>query len=105
MTTPSVVPATKPEPVRLLGAITAGLTAVVGGLTVIFQGNASVILVLGIMSVVIGAISVAKDNYVRGQVIPAADVTAYINDDRQEIAGPAADASTGTPIADGGPPE
>jgi hypothetical protein len=91
----STVPATKPEPVRLFGSIVSGLAFIAGGLGAIFPSNPTVQVSCAVGTLCIGAINLATTTYVRGQVIPAADVKAYVNEDRQVIAGPAANVPVG----------
>lgn len=100
METNSTTPATKPQPVVVLGAATAAATTIVGGLTALFADNPTVVLVLGVCSVVIGGITVFKDQYVKSQVVPASDVVAYANDDRQVVTGPAAPGPDGEIVHD-----
>lgn len=108
METNSTTPNTKPQPVVIYGAVIAGVTAIVGGLTAIFSDNPTVVLVLGIVSVVIGGVNVAKDQIVKGLVVPVKDTVAYVNDQRQVITGPAAPGADGqvvqNVVTDGGAP-
>lgn len=86
----SIVPATKPQPVVMLGAIIAAVTTIVSGLVVILKDNPTAILWLGIIGVVVAGASVFKDQIVKAQVVPLQDTVAYINDQRAIITGPAA---------------
>jgi hypothetical protein len=89
MQTNSRIPATKPQPVVVLGAIIAAATTVVSGLVVLFKDNPTAMLWLGIAGVVVAGVGVFKDQIVKGQVVPYDDVVAYANDERQVITGPA----------------
>lgn len=100
MTVPSTVPSTKPQPVLLFGAVTTFLTAVFGGLTLVsgLQANTTLATVCGVGTLVTAALNQAKDVYVKGQVVPVNDTAAYVNEDRELIAGPASSERTGAPV-------
>lgn len=85
----SRIPATKPQPVVVMGAAISALTAIVSGLVVIFNDNPTVMLWLGVVGVVVAGAGVFKDQIVKGQVVPYDDVVAYANDERQIVTGPA----------------
>ncbi len=99
--TTSIVPATKPQPVLLFGAVTTFLTVVFGGLTLVsgLQDNTTLATVCGVGTLVTAGLNQAKDFYVKGKVVPVDDTAAYVNADRELIAGPAAAAPTGEPVA------
>jgi hypothetical protein len=90
----SITPATKPQPVVILGAIIAGITTIISGLVVILKDNPTAILALGIAGVVVAGVSVFKDQIVKAQVVPLKDTVAYVNDQRAVITGPAAPAGS-----------
>lgn len=101
---------TKPEPVRMLGAITTGLTTFFGGITLVagLQDNKTVALVAGIGMLVTAAVNAAKDEYVRRNVTPSIDVAAYRNESGEVVTGSAAAAPENIPadvIAGGPTPE
>lgn len=100
MQTNSTTPATKPQPVLVLGAMVAGAATIVSGLAIVLKDNPTAILIIGIAGVVVSGIGVAKDFYVKGQVVPAQDVVAYANDERQVITGPAAPGPDGEVVRD-----
>jgi len=89
---------TKPQPVVMLGAIIAGLTATLSALTIIFKDSPQVILVLGIIGAVVTGATVFKDQYVKAQVVPFVDTASYINEQGETVAGPASPLDNGTPI-------
>jgi hypothetical protein len=90
---------TKPEPVRLLGSITTGLTTFFGGITLVagLQDNKTVALVAGIGMLVTAAVNAAKDEYVRKNVTPSVDVAAYRNASGTVVTGAAAAAPENLP--------
>lgn len=92
---------TKPQPVVLLGAIIAGLTATLSALTIIFKDNPTVILVLGVLGAVVTGVTIAKDQFVKGQVVPYTDTAQYINEQGELVAGPASPLPTGTDLVSG----
>lgn len=94
----STTPQTKPQPVVIYGAVLAGLVFINGGLITMFAENKSVMVILGVTNVVLGGIAVIKDQIVKGMVVPVQDTAAYLNDDRELVAGPAAAATTGDPV-------
>jgi hypothetical protein len=98
-TTGATTPYTKPQPVVIYGAVIAALTSLVGTLTALFADNSTIVLVLGIVSAVIGALAVAKDQIVKGLVVPASDAVVYVNQDGQTVAGPASELKDGTLVA------
>ncbi len=100
MQTNSQTPATKPQPVVVLGAILAGLVFINGGLITMFADNKDVMVALGVTNVVLGGIAVVKDQIVKGMVVPFDDVVAYANDERQVITGPASTEANGQVVSD-----
>jgi len=98
MSTQSSNTYSKPEPVRLLGAITTGLVVFFGGLTTIagLQDNKTVALIAGVGMLVTAAVNAAKDEFVRKNVVPAIDTAAYRNTSGVIVAGPAAAVAEGT---------
>ena len=96
----STTPATKPQPVLLIGAVTTALMLFFGGLTTFAQGNDTLSLIGGLGTLATGAINAGLAYYVRGQVVPAADVTSYVNDQREQVAGDASRLPTGTPVTE-----
>lgn len=97
---PSGVPATKPQPVVVLGAVIAGATTIVSGLAIVLKDNPTAVLWLGIVGVVVSGVAVAKDQFVKSQVVPVTDVAAYANEDRQLVTGPAAPGPAGEVVQD-----
>ena len=84
--TPDPTPATKPQPVLVFMSIMTAAVIILGGLTlldVIDEKTA------GIIAIVIGAINQGLAYYLRGQVVPLADVASYRNRERRLINGPA----------------
>ena len=96
----AVEPYTKPQPVVVYGAVIAALTSLVGTLTALFADNATVVLILGVVSAVIGALAVAKDQIVKGLVVPVKDAVVYVNQDGENVAGPASPLKEGTVVGD-----
>lgn len=94
----SNVPATKPQPVVIYGAVIAALVFIDGGLLTLLKDNPTAVLVLGIANVVLGGASVFKDQIVKAQVVPLADTAAYVNEDRQLVAGPASVVTDNTEV-------
>lgn len=92
---------TKPEPVRLLGAITSGLIVFFGGLTTVagLSDNKVVATISGLGLLVTAAVNIAKDEFVRKNVVPVIDTAAYRNTSGNVVAGPAAAMSEGAPAA------
>lgn len=91
----------KTQPVLILGAITTFLTVVCGGITLVagLQDNKTVALYAGIAMLLTAGINQAKDFYVKGQVVPVVDAGAYLDGDRNMIAGPAAKQVSGTAVS------
>jgi uncharacterized membrane protein len=100
---PSQVPATKPEPVRLYGAIVSIVLFVAGLVPSITGAWFSTQWWAGVISVVLAVLNYVKDQYLRNQVTPAADVISYVNEDRQVIAGAAAGPVVEGSVVDEGP--
>lgn len=98
--TQSTVPATKPEPVRLMYSITAGITTITAGIggVAYFADNRVVMGIAAILTLICAGVNVALGNYTRNQVTPSSDVTAFVNENRQEVAGNAASVAAGTPV-------
>ena len=94
----ATTPYTKPQPVVIYGAVIAALTSLIGTLTALFAENATVVLILGIASAVVGALSVLKDQIVKGLVVPASDAVVYVNQDGEKVAGPASPLKEGTVV-------
>lgn len=90
---------TKPQPVVMLGAIIAGLTATLSALTIIFKDNPTVVLVLGVVGAVVTGLTIFKDQYVKAQVVPYTDTATYVNQDGELVAGPASPLPAGKPVS------
>lgn len=88
----STVPATKPQPVLIMGAVLAVMTALIASLTAIFNDNPSVMTVLAVVGAAVTAAGVGLTFLTRAQTVPFADVAAYVNDARALIPGPASNA-------------
>lgn len=82
----NTVPATKPQPVLVIMSIMTGVTFVVGGLA---AANLVSVRVIGIIMIVVAGVNQAMAYYLRGQVVPLADVASYVNTDRVVVNGPA----------------
>lgn len=93
---------TKPQPVVILGLVITFLVALVSGLLLTFKDNPTVVLVLGIVSVVITALNAVKDQYLKSLVTPYSDTATYIDQTGQLVAGPASPLPIGTAIQEGG---
>lgn len=87
----STVPATKPQPVLLLGAILAGLTFLFGGMgTVALMSDSTTWALVGALGTLgTAAVSHGLAQYTQGKVVPFADVATFVNADRQMTSGPA----------------
>ena len=91
----NTTPATKPQPVLIVMSVMAGLTFLVGGLAAISEVPR---LVVTAAALVVTATNVGMAYFLRGQVVPLVDTAAYLNEDRDMIAGPSAAVSSGNPV-------
>jgi predicted ribosomally synthesized peptide with SipW-like signal peptide len=91
---------TKPEPVRLLGAITTALSVLFGGLGTVayFQDNEVVGLISALGMLAVAAVNAGKDEFLRGQVTPVVDTAAYKDANGTIVAGPAAQVADGRAV-------
>lgn len=96
----NAVPATKPQPVIIMGTITTVLAVIFGGLTTIagLQQNATLAIVCGVGTLCVGALNQGLAFYTRAQTVPLADVGAFSNENRNMVAGPAAAIATNQPV-------
>lgn len=88
-TPPNGEPYTKPQPVVLFGAITAGVAMFVSLATVLVKDNATAVLALGLVGAAAAGAQVVKDQIVKGQVVPYGDVASYRNTAGDVVQGPA----------------
>lgn len=85
---------TKPQPVLIAFSILAFLSFVSGGLAALgFDSK-----IVGLLSLIVGGLNIGAGFYVRGQVVPLANMAAYENDKGVVVAGPAAVAPNGSPV-------
>lgn len=94
-------PATKPQPVIIMGTITTVLAVIFGGLGTIagLQDNGTLATVCGVGMLVVGALNQGLAFYTRQQTVPLADTGAFLNDQREMVAGPASSVQTNAPAA------
>ena len=83
----STTPRTKPRPVLLVMATLAGLDVLTGGAAL---GDVIGLKAAGLLILLLAAIKAGMAFFLQGQVVPVADTAAYLNDERQLVAGPAA---------------
>lgn len=90
-------PASKPQPVLIMGTITTVLATIFGGLGTVagLQQNATLATVCGVGMLCVAALNQGLAFYTRGQTVPLPDVGAYLTDQREMVAGPAASVETG----------
>lgn len=88
------VPATKPQPVLIIMSLLAGAVVVSAGLMAIPEVPR---LVASLFALGVAATVQGMAYYIRGQVVPLSDTAAYVNDQRELIAGPASNVRTGAP--------
>lgn len=91
----SATPRTKPQPVLIVMAVLGGLDVLTGGAAL---SEVIGLKVAGLLLLVLAAIKAGMAIFLRGQVVPVADTAAYLNDNRQLIAGPAAIQDDGTEV-------
>lgn len=82
----TMIPDSKPQPVLLFMSIMTTITAVVGAFTIAETFSQRT---MGIIAVVVAGLNQGVAYYLRGQVVPLADVASYANKDRQMVMGPA----------------
>lgn len=92
---PESGPATKPQPVLIIMSTLAGLQVLTGGAAL---GDIIGVKLAGLFILIVAAIQTAMGFYLKGQVVPLVDTAAYLNEDRELIAGPAAQAQDGTSV-------
>jgi hypothetical protein len=81
----------KPQPVIVVMAVLAGLDVILGGVVLaeFIPKN-----VIGLIVLLLGGIKVGVGLFLRESVVPASDVGAYLNAQRNMVAGPAAAVQT-----------
>lgn len=86
---------TKPQPVLVLMSFLVALDVIVSGaaLSDILSPK-----VVGLMLLVMAAIKVGTAYYLRGQVVPLADVGAYLTERNRMVAGPASTVPDDHPV-------
>ncbi|MFK5689616.1 hypothetical protein ACI3EY_08105 [Ornithinimicrobium sp. LYQ92] len=87
------MPATKPRPVRVAGAVVNtinGIAAGVGGIGAL-NDHPTVALVAAVVVLVTSVVSQTLMPVLEGKVVPVQDVALYADGDRRIVNGPAAD--------------
>lgn len=79
-------PRTKPQPILVFMSVLVALDVIVAGAAL---GNLLKPDLVGFLLLIMAGLKMGSAYYIRGQVVPLSDVGAFVNDERQMVAGPA----------------
>lgn len=98
-------PRTKPQPILVFMSVLVALDVMVAGAAL---GNVLKPDLVGFLLLIMAGLKMGSAYYIRGQVVPLSDVGAFVNDQRQMVAGPASVVPDDEPVtvheADGNAP-
>lgn len=85
----------KSRPVLITFSVLAGLQIITAG-TVL--ADVIGVQLAGLIVLLVAAVQAGMSFYVQGQVVPYSDTAAYVNEEGDTVAGPAAAPVNGTPV-------